>query len=214
MTTRPPAFAEAFAAMPLVAVLRGITPEEVLPVADALVEAGFRLIEVPLNSPDAFAGIARLVKHAAPGVAVGAGTVLRCEDVERLADLGAELLVTPNTDPVVVAAGARRGLTPLIGCMTPSEALSALAHGAAGLKLFPAARLGPGYVKDLRAVLPRGTKVLAVGGIGKAEMAPFAEAGCDGFGFGSNLYAPGRSARDVGAVARELVAEWRRLAGG
>ncbi len=213
MFPRPPVFAEAFAAMPLVAVLRGIAPDAVLPVADVLVDAGFRLIEVPLNSPSAFESIARLVAHCPAGVAVGAGTVLKPEEAERLASLHAELLVTPNTDPAVIAAGARLGLTPLIGCMTPSEALAALAHGAAGLKLFPAARLGPAYLKDLRAVLPAKTKVLAVGGIGLAEMEVYARAGFDGFGFGSNLYAPGRSAADVGAAARDLVAEWRRLAG-
>ncbi len=205
-------FEDAFADVPLVAVLRGITTAEILPVTDALVAAGFRLIEVPLNSPDAFESIARLVAHVPATVAVGAGTVLRPHEVDRLAGLGADLLVTPNTDPTIVAAGARAGLVPLIGCMTPSEALSALAHGAAGLKLFPAARLGPAYVKDVRAVLPKGTKVLAVGGIGLAEMEPFHKSGCDGFGFGTNLYAPGRAAAEVGRVAVDLVAEWRRLA--
>lgn len=206
-------FEDAFADAPLVAVLRGITPEEVLPVADALVEAGFRLIEVPLNSPDAFTSISRLLAHLPATISIGAGTVLRVEEVARFADLGAELLVTPNTDPAIVAAGKRAGLVPLIGCMTPSEALAALANGAAGLKLFPAARLGPAYVKDVRAVLPKGTRVLAVGGIGLAEMAPFHAGGCDGFGFGGNLYAPGRPAGEVGRVAADLVAEWRRLSG-
>lgn len=213
MQSQQAVFAEAFAAMPLVAILRGITPEEVLPVADALVAAGLRLIEVPLNSPSAFDSIARLVAHRGPGVAVGAGTVLHADDVERLAGLGAELLVTPNTDPAVVAAGARLGLASVIGCMTPSEAFAALNAGATAVKIFPAVRLGPGYVKDLRAVLPKATRVVAVGGVGLAEMDAFRQAGCDGFGFGSNLYAPGRAAADVGAVARDLVAEWRRLAG-
>jgi len=208
-----PAFGEAFAAMPLVAVLRGVTPDEVLPVADALIAAGFRMIEVPLNSPDPFASIAKLVKHCPTGIAIGAGTVLRPEDAGRLADTGAELLITPNTDTDVIDAAVRLGLVPMIGCMTPSEALTALKHGAQALKLFPAARLGAAYVKDVRVVLPKGTKLVGLGGIGLAEMEDFVNAGIDGFGFGSNLYKPGRSASEVGAIAKDLVAEWRRLEG-
>lgn len=208
-----PAFGEAFAAMPLVAVLRGVTPDEVLPIADALVDAGFRMIEVPLNSPDPFTSIAKLVKHCPKTVAVGAGTVLRPEDAGRLADTGAELLITPNTDAEVIDAAVRLGLVPMIGCMTPSEALTALKHGAQALKLFPAARLGAAYVKDIRVVLPKGTKLVGLGGIGLAEMEDFVKAGIDGFGFGSNLYKPGRSASEVGAIAKDLVAEWRRLGG-
>ncbi len=208
-----PAFGEAFAAMPLVAVLRGITPDEVLPVADALVDAGFRMIEVPLNSPDPFTSIAKLVKHCPANVALGAGTVLRAEDAGRLADTGAELLITPNTDPEVIDAAVRLGLVPMIGCMTPSEALAALKHGARALKIFPAARLGAAYIKDIRAVLPKETKLVGLGGIGLAEMEDFVKAGIDGFGFGSNLYKPGRSAPEVGAIAKDLVAEWRRLGG-
>jgi len=208
-----PAFGEAFAAMPLVAVLRGVTPDEVLPIADALIDAGFRMIEVPLNSPEPFTSIAKLVKHCPANVAVGAGTVLRPEDAGRLADTGAELLITPNTDAEVIDAAVRLGLVPMIGCMTPSEALTALKHGAQALKLFPAARLGAAYVKDIRVVMPKGTKLVGLGGIGLAEMEAFVAAGIDGFGFGSNLYKPGRSAAEVGAIATDLVAEWRRLEG-
>lgn len=206
-----PVFEHAFAELPLVAVLRGITPAEVLPVADQLIDAGFRLIEVPLNSPDPFASIAKLVEHCPPGVAVGAGTVLTPEDAGRLAALGAELLITPNTDPEVIRAGVRAGLTTMIGCMTPSEALSALRNGAAALKLFPAARLGSAYIKDVRAILPKGAKVVALGGIGIPEMAEYRAAGYDGFGFGSNLYKAGRAAAEVGAIARDIVAEWKRI---
>lgn len=139
--------------------------------------------------------------------------MLSADDVVRLAATGATLMVTPNTDPDVVTAGVDAGLVTMIGCMTPSEALLALRHGARVLKIFPAARLGPGYVKDVRAVLPKETRVLAVGGIGVDTMAAFVDAGADGFGFGANLYAPGRAAAEVGAIARDLVAEFRRLKG-
>ncbi len=206
-----PAFDKAFATLPLVAVLRGVTPDEVLPIADALVDAGFRLVEVPLNSPDPFVSIAKLVKHCPADVAVGAGTVLTPEDAGRLAAIGAELLITPNTDAEVIRAGVRAGLATMIGCMTPSEALAALRNGAHALKLFPAARLGPAYIKDVRAVLPKGTRVVALGGIGIPEMEAYRAAGYDGFGFGSNLYKAGRSAAEVGAIARDIVAEWKRI---
>lgn len=206
-------FARAFAEMPLVAVLRGIEPEAVPAVADALVDAGFRLLEVPLNSPRPFDSIARLVECCPEGVVVGAGTVLLPRAAERLAATGAKLMVTPNTDPATIEAGVAAGLVPMIGCMTPSEALTALRHGARVLKMFPAARLGPAYLKDVRAVLPKGTPVVTVGGIGLDNMESFHAAGADGFGFGTNLYAPGRTAAEVGAIARDLVAERRRLKG-
>jgi len=211
--TKNGAFAEAFAEMPLVAVLRGIEPEEVPAVADALVDAGFRLLEVPLNSPRPFDSIAKLVECCPTGVVVGAGTVLLPREAERLAATGAKLMVTPNTDPRTIEAGVAAGLVPVIGCMTPSEALTALWHGARVLKMFPAARLGPAYLKDVRAVLPEGTPVITVGGIGLDTMESFHAAGTDGFGFGTNLYSPGRTAAEVGTIARDLVAELRRLQG-
>lgn len=205
------AFTRAMAEMPLVAILRGVTPDTILPVADALIDAGFRLIEVPLNSPDAFTSIARLVRHCPDGVLAGAGTVLTPEDVGRLADTGASLLVTPNTDPQVIAAGVRAGLVPLPGCLTPTEAFAALRAGARGLKIFPASRMGPAYLKDLRAVLPPGTPLLPVGGIDVAGMAAWHATGAAGFGFGTNLFVPGRPPAEVAAAARALTAEWRRL---
>jgi 2-dehydro-3-deoxyphosphogalactonate aldolase len=206
------AFARAFAEMPLVAVLRGIEPDEVPAVADALMNAGFRLLEVPLNSPSPFDSIAKLVECCPPeSVVVGAGTVVFPKEVERLAATGARLMVTPNTDPATIEAGVGAGLVPVIGCMTPSEAFTALRHGARVLKIFPAARLGPAYLKDARAVLPKDVRVITVGGIGLENMEPFHAAGADGYGFGANLYAPGRPAPEVGAVARDLVAELRRL---
>ncbi|ATJ81962.1 2-dehydro-3-deoxy-6-phosphogalactonate aldolase [Halomonas beimenensis] len=204
---------EILATRPLVAILRGITPDEVAPVVDALVAAGFRLIEIPLNSPEPWTSIERAAARCPAGVLVGAGTVLEPADAARLAERRTPLLVTPNTDPEVIAAGRAHDLVPLIGCMTPSEALAAARAGARGLKLFPAARLGTGYFRDIRAILPPRIPVLAVGGIERANMAEWHAAGIDGFGFGGNLYRPGRSADEVGRVARQLVAEWDRLQG-
>ncbi|HSP25609.1 MAG TPA: 2-dehydro-3-deoxy-6-phosphogalactonate aldolase [Saliniramus sp.] len=207
-------FDQAMRDMPLVAVLRGISPEEIDDVADALVEAGFRFLEVPLNSPRPYESIARLVERCPPEVLTGAGTVLWPEQVGRLAALGATLVVTPSTDIPVIEASVREGLYPMIGCLTPSEALTAVRYGARALKVFPASRMGPNYLKDVRAVLPKGTKLIPVGGIDRDTMEAFHKTGADGFGFGTNLYVPGRSASEVGSRARDLVAEYRRLAGG
>lgn len=195
--------------LPLVAILRGITPAEVPAVADELIEAGFRLIEVPLNSPEPFKSIMQLVAHCPSQVLVGAGTVLHCDDVDRLADTGAQLMVTPNTDTAVVSRAAELGLTSAIGCFTPSEAFSALSHGASMLKVFPAGRLAPAYAADIKAVLPPATRVLAVGGIAQDDMAAFIKGGYDGFGLGSGLYVPGRPAAEVGRRARDYVAAFR-----
>ena len=204
-------FEQAFAAMPLIAVLRGIKPEEAEPVFEAVVEAGFRLIEIPLNSPDALISISKLAARKRPGVCIGAGTVLTTADVEHVRSAGGDMIVTPNTDATVVDATARANLVPVIGCLTPTEALIASRHGARVLKIFPAARLGAPYLKDIRAVLPLGSRLLAFGGIGLEEMAEYRSTGADGFGFGTNLYRPGRTASEVGAAARKLAAEWRRL---
>lgn len=189
------AFEQAFDDMPLVAVLRHITPEEIIPVADELIDAGFRFLEVPLNSPDAFTSIEMLTKHCPSYVLTGAGTVLEPSQCKRLADTGAKLMVTPNTDVDVIDAAVSAGLYPLIGCLTPTEALQAVRHGARGLKIFPASRMGPDYLKDIRAVLPQGTKILPVGGIGLETMETFHAKGADGFGFGTNLYRPGKAAQ-------------------
>lgn len=201
----------ALAELPLVAILRGVTPQAVLPVADALLAEGFRLIEVPLNSPEPWASLERLAAHCPEGVLAGAGTVLTADDARRLAATGCRLLVTPNTDAEVIAAARAEGLATLIGCMTPTEALAATASGADALKLFPAASLGPGYLRDLRAVLPPALPVLAVGGIDAGNLRDFHAAGARGFGLGSNLYKPGRPPDEVRARARDLVAAWRAL---
>ncbi|MCM2131867.1 2-dehydro-3-deoxy-6-phosphogalactonate aldolase [Larsenimonas rhizosphaerae] len=205
------AFHDALKSRPLVAILRGIKPSEVEEVCDALVEAGIKLIEVPLNSPSPWASIETLIKRVPADVVVGAGTVLHPADVKRLAEMGGELVVTPNTDPEVIEAADDAGLYSLIGCATPSEAFSAIKHGASGLKLFPAARLGCDFLKDIKSVLPPTVPVMAVGGVGITSMGEWHAAGVNGFGFGSMLYAPGRSAREVGQTACEIVAEWDRL---
>lgn len=201
----------ALASLPLVAILRGVTPEAVLPVADVLLDEGFRLIEVPLNSPQPWSSLERLAGHCPPGVLAGAGTVLTADDARRLAATGCRLMVTPNTDTAVIAAARAEGLATLIGCMTPSEALAAAAAGADALKLFPAASLGPAYLRDLGAVLPPALPVLAVGGIDTGNLADFHAAGARGFGLGSNLFKPGRPPQEVRARARDLVAAWRAL---
>ncbi|ANF56288.1 2-dehydro-3-deoxy-6-phosphogalactonate aldolase [Halotalea alkalilenta] len=205
------AFDTALVQCPLVAILRGITPAEIDPALDALVEAGFKLIEVPLNSPDPFISIERLAARAPADVAVGAGTVLDSADVHRLADIGASLLVTPNVDLEVLKASRERGLGSLIGCLTPSEAFTALKAGARAVKLFPAARFGTGYLKDIKSVLPKQARVMAVGGVRLDNMAEWHAAGIQGFGFGSNLYTPGTDAATLGQRARALVAQWQRL---
>lgn len=205
------AFEAAFEALPLVAILRGITPPEVPAVGNALIEAGFTLIEVPLNSPDPLDSIAALAAMAPEGVVIGAGTVLRPADVARVHEAGGRFIVTPNTDPEVIAAACAARIPSLIGCMTPSECLAAVKAGATLLKIFPASRLGPGYIKDVKAVLPPELRVLGVGGIGPDAFADYVAHGCAGFGIGSDLWKPGRPAAEVAAAARTLVAAWTRL---
>ena len=212
MTDLEEEFEQAFATMPLIAVLRGITPAEVEAVFDALVDAGITLVEVPLNSPDPLTSIEKLAARRPSGVCIGAGTVLTAADVASLRSAGGDMVVTPNTDPTVIDAAVQSGLIPVIGCLTPTEALIASRHGARVLKIFPAARLGAAYLNDIRAVLPAGSRLLAFGGIGCREMAEYRLHGADGFGFGTSLYRPGRPARDVGLLARDAVNEWTRLA--
>ncbi|WP_025732362.1 2-dehydro-3-deoxy-6-phosphogalactonate aldolase [Carnimonas nigrificans] len=206
-----PAFDNALNERPLVAILRGITPDEIDAAADALVEAGFAMIEVPLNSPQPFTSIERLVKRLPDEVVVGAGTVLDTESVQRLADMGAKLLVTPNFDAEVLAAAVAHDMQALIGCLTPSEAFAALKGGARAVKLFPAARMGTGYLKDIKSVLPRDARVMAVGGVNLDNMEEWVEAGIDGFGYGSHLYTPGTSADTLGQRAKALVERWQHL---
>lgn len=205
------AFERAMNQLPLVAILRGLTPDEALPIGGALVEAGFRLIEVPLNSPQPFESIAALRRALPAEVLVGAGTVLRQDDLQRLAATGAELAVSPHADAALVRQARALGLVSLPGVATPTEAFAALDAGAHALKLFPAEALPPAVVKALRAVLPKAVRLLPVGGITPEAMAGYRAAGAAGFGLGSALYAPGRSAADVAARARDFVRAWQVL---
>ncbi|PTS75438.1 2-dehydro-3-deoxy-6-phosphogalactonate aldolase [Sphingomonas sp. HMWF008] len=204
--TMPADFAAALARFPLVAILRGIRPDEVLAVGDALVEAGFTLIEVPLNSPDPLVSIERLARHLEGVAVVGAGTVLTTEDVAAVAAAGGRMIVSPNTNAQVIAASAAAGLVSLPGCGTASEAFAALAAGAHALKFFPAEAISPSVVKALAAVLPPTVPKLVVGGITPETMQPWVAAGAAGFGLGSALYKKGDAAATVATNARAFAA--------
>ena len=194
------------AANPLVAILRGIQPHEAVAVADALLAAGIGVIEVPLNSPDPFDSIARLVRHCGHRALIGAGTVMRPADVDRLAATGARLMVTPHADPALVRAAKAAGLQAAPGFLTPAEAFALLDAGADALKLFPAEAASPAVLKSLRAVLPAGTAVLPVGGMDAATIPAWRAAGAAGFGIGSALYKPGDTPDQVAAKAQALMA--------
>ncbi len=193
---------------PLVAILRGVTPDEVLAVADVLVDCGFHTLEVPLNSPDPFTSIRRLVARHGSTVLVGAGTVLNTADVWRCADAGARLVLAPNCDVDVIRAACAQGLVAMPGVATPSEAFEALAAGAQALKLFPADVLGTASFKGWRAVLPACVPMFAVGGVDAGNLRAFREAGAAGAGLGSSLYAPGRSPEDLRSRALAALQAW------
>ena len=197
--------------LPLVAVLRGITPDEVPAIGDALVEAGFRVLEVPLNSPRPFESIALLTRRFGESCLTGAGTVRDPGDVPRVRDAGGQLIVMPHCDLAVVREAKRLGSLALPGVATPTEAFAALDAGADGLKMFPAEGLPPAVLKAWRAVLPRSALVFPVGGIRPDNMTAYWEAGASGFGTGSNLYRPGASPADVRAVAASYASAFRAL---
>ena len=198
-------FDAAFAACPLIAILRGLTPDEAVPVGEVLVEAGVRILEVPLNSPDPFESIARLAKALGDRAVVGAGTVYRRTDVDRLAKAGGMLVVSPNANAEVIAHTVSLGLVSAPGVFTPTEAMAALDAGAHVLKLFPGELVTPASVKALGAVLPKGVRTILVGGVGAASFAAFAASPLAGYGLGSSLYAPGVSADEVSRRARQFV---------
>ena len=197
--------------LPLVAVLRGITPAEVGAVAEALTDNGFRILEVPLNSPDPLESIGRLSRLFGEHCLTGAGTVLEVADVQRVSDAGGRLIVMPHGDVAIVREAKRLGLVCLPGVATPSEAFAALGAGADGLKMFPAEQLSPAVLKAWRAVLPKDTLVFPVGGIRPDNMAPYWAVGANGFGTGSNLYQPGAPAASVRAVASQFAAAFAAL---
>jgi len=186
----------------IIAILRGLTPADCLAVTDALIENGITRIEVPLNSPDPFDSIAQMVRHAGDAAQIGAGTVLTAQNVARLADIGAAMVVSPDTNPDVITATKAHGMLSYPGALTPTECFTALRHGADGLKIFPAFKLGTDGLKAIRAVLPAQTPVYAVGGVGPDDFAAWRSAGAQGFGIGTGIYTPGLSAADVAARAK------------
>ncbi len=202
-------FRAAMQELPLVAILRGLKPQEAPAIGDVLVEAGFRLIEVPLNSSQPLDSIAALRKRF-PDAVIGAGTVLTAAEARDVASAGGELIVAPNFDREVVEETVRLGMLSLPGILTPTEAFAALKAGAHGLKLFPAEIASPAVVKALLAVLPKGTSLIPVGGVGAHNMAAWRAAGAAGFGLGSSLYKPGDDAATVRAKAAAILSAWRR----
>ncbi|WP_421682841.1 2-dehydro-3-deoxy-6-phosphogalactonate aldolase [Stutzerimonas urumqiensis] len=198
--------------LPLIAILRGLTPAEAVPVGRALYDAGLRMIEVPLNSPEPLDSIRRLVDALGEGCLIGAGTVLSETQVEAVVKAGGRLIVSPNMNPAVIRASRAAGLVSAPGVATPSEAFAALEAGADVLKLFPAEQLGPAVLKAWRAVLPADCPLLPVGGITPEGMAAYRQAGASGFGLGSALYRPGQSAEAVGRNARDFANAWHALA--
>jgi 2-dehydro-3-deoxyphosphogalactonate aldolase len=196
---------------PFIAILRGITPDEVVPIGQSLAEEGFCILEVPLNSPEPIESIRRLQDALGQSCLIGAGTVMTPQQVEAVAAAGGRLIVMPHSDPLVVRAAKAAGLLCLPGVATPTEGFAALANGADGLKLFPAEQLGPKVLKAWRAVFPKETLMLPVGGVTPANVGDFAAAGADGFGLGSALYAPGIDAPEARRRAHSFSEAWRQL---
>lgn len=199
-------FKRYLAECPLVAIIRGVTPDEAEAIGDALYEGGIRIIEVPLNSPDPLGSIKRLAARLGDKALVGAGTVLKAQQVGEVAAAGGRIIVSPSTDVAVITAAANAGLVSSPGYFTPSEAFTALNAGAQVLKLFPAEGASPAVLKAHKAVLPKDVPVLIVGGVQPDTMRPWLEAGAAGFGLGGGIYKPGQSAEDTLAKARAYVA--------
>jgi len=197
--------------LPLIAILRGVTPDEIVAVGRALYDAGFRVIEIPLNSPQPFESIRRLTAELDDSCLIGAGTVLTEAQVAEVDAAGGRLIVSPNANLAVIRASKAAGLVSAPGVATPSEGFAALEAGADSLKLFPAEQLGPAVVKAWRAVFPKELALLPVGGITPDNMGPYVAAGANGFGLGSALYKPGLTAAQVSANAQAFAAGWRSV---
>lgn len=195
--------------LPLVAILRGLKPQEAVEVGEALVAAGFLCLEVPLNSPEPLDSIRRLRDALGDRAIVGAGTVLSARAVQEVADAGGQIIISPNSNPAVIAATKAAGLISFPAFFTPTEAFAAIDAGADALKLFPAETAGPATLKAIKAVLPPTVPVFPVGGVEPGNLAAWRAAGANGFGLGSALYKPGHTAAQVGEAARAFVAAWR-----
>ncbi|WP_184722922.1 2-dehydro-3-deoxy-6-phosphogalactonate aldolase [Caulobacter sp.] len=198
--------------LPLVAILRGLKPDEAVEVGEALVAAGFLCLEVPLNSPQPLDSIRRLRDALGDRAIVGAGTVLSPRAVQEVADAGGQIIISPNSDPAVIAATKAAGLISFPAFFTPTEAFAAIDAGADALKLFPAETAGPATLKAIKAVLPPAAPVFPVGGVEPGNLAAWRAAGANGFGLGSALYKPGHTAAQVGAAAQAFVAAWKATA--
>ena len=198
-------FRRYFAACPLVAIIRGVTPDAAEDIGQAIYDAGIRIIEVPLNSPDPLTSIGRLSARLGDRALIGAGTVLSIQQVRDVTQAGGQLIVSPATDPDVIAASVAAGLVSCPGYFTPSEAFAALKAGAHGLKLFPAEGASPAVLKAQRAVIPAAVPVLVVGGVTPDNMQPWLDAGASGFGLGSGVYKAGQSAKETGMKAQAFV---------
>ena len=203
-------FQDALQACNLVAILRGITPDDAEPIGEALIEAGWRIIEVPLNSPEPLKSIEKLQKRFGDRALIGAGTVLTTAQVADVASTGATVIISPNANLSVIEASVSRGMISLPGVATPSEAFAAIGAGATGIKAFPAEAIPPMVIKAWRAVLPKDMPVLAVGGITPDNMKSFIDAGTNGFGIGGSLYKPGDDVASVAAKAKLFIEAMRR----
>lgn len=203
------AFDKAFEACPLIAILRGLKPDEAISIGEALVEAGITILEVPLNSPEPFLSISKLAKALQSKAIVGAGTVYRRTEVDRVMDAGGTLIVSPNTNIEVIAHTASLGLISAPGMFTPTEAVAALDAGATVLKVFPGELMSPQGVKALSAVLPRGTRMALVGGVNEQTFAQYKSTPLAGYGIGSSLYSPGVNAVEIGERARRFIKAYK-----
>lgn len=203
--TAAEAFARHFAICPLIAILRGIRPDEVVAMGDALIDAGITILEVPMNSPEPCESITRLCESAGTRALVGAGTVIGADAVARVAGAGGRLVLAPDTDTATITAAIDAGMATIPGFFTPSEAFAALNAGAGGLKYFPAEAGSPAALKAMRAVLPRTIPIIAVGGITPENLSAWRAAGADGFGLGSALYRPGTTPAAAAETARRFI---------